>query len=170
LLSGGVNFLAASNRGELPIHRAVNGRKSAVTKCLLQHFYATTRRLPLHELLHDLTWIGDPNGGNAPPLREALHRKMLSTDDVVEIIEYLVGRNPDLPKSHDQDGSLPLHVASRRGISFPIVQSLVNRYKASVKIVTPQGDLPLFLVCEIPEPSLDTIFLLMKFYPDLVYR
>jgi ankyrin repeat protein len=70
----------------------------------------------------------------------------------------------------DQDGSLPLHVACRRGASFTVVQSLVNRHKASVKSVTPQGDLPLFLACEMAESSLDTIFLLMKLYPDLVYR
>jgi hypothetical protein len=65
---------------------------------------------------------------------------------------------------------LPLHVACRRGASFAIVQFLVNHFKASVKRVTPQGDLPLFLTCDIPEPSLDTIFILVKLYPDLVYR
>jgi hypothetical protein len=46
----------------------------------------------------------------------------------------------------------------------------VNLYEASVKSLTPQGDLPLFLACELREPSLDTIFLLLKLYPDLVYR
>jgi hypothetical protein len=30
--------------------------------------------------------------------------------------------------------------------------------------------LPLFLACEMPDTSLDTIFLLMKLFPDLVYR
>jgi hypothetical protein len=111
--------------------------------------------------LEDLTWIGDDDiSGGVPPLRAALHRNVLGTADVVEIVKYLV----------DQDGSLPLHVACRRGAAFAIVQSLVNKYKASVKSVTPQGDLPLFLACEMPESSLDTIFLLMKIYPDLVYR
>jgi ankyrin repeat protein len=84
------------------------------------------------------------------------------------ILEYLVDQNPELLSSRDQDGSLPLHVACRRGASFAIVQSLVNLYKASVKSVTPQGDLPLFLACEMPEPSLDTIFLLIQLYPDVV--
>jgi ankyrin repeat protein len=132
--------------------------------------YATTRHLPLHELLEDLTWIRNPNSSDAPPLRAALDRNMLGTDDIVGIIEYLVDQNPALLSARDQDGSLPLHEACRRGASFPIVQSLVNLYKASVKSVTPQGDLPLFLACELPETSLDTIFLLMKLYPDLVYR
>jgi ankyrin repeat protein len=95
---------------------------------------------------------------------------VLGTDDVVEILEYLVDQHSEMLRSRDQDGSLPLHVACRRGASFLIVQSLVNRYKASVKSVTPQGDLPLFLACEIPEPSLDNIFLLVKLYPDLVYQ
>jgi ankyrin repeat protein len=171
LLSGGANILAANNRGKLPIHLAVIQEKSDVSKYLLQQFYATTRRLPLHDLLHDLTWIGDPNGGSAPPLREALHRRnMFGTDDVVEIVEYLVSRNPALLSSYDQDGSLPLHVACRRGAAFTIVQSLVNGYKASVKIVTPKGNLPIFLACETLEPSLDTVFLLMKLYPIWSYR
>jgi ankyrin repeat protein len=167
LLSGGANILAADNQGRLPSDRAVRYGRSAVAKYLLQELYATTRRLPLHELVEDITWIG--NSG-VPRLHDALRRNVLGTDDVVEIIEYLVGRNPAWLSSRDQDGSLPLHVACRRGASFAIVQSLVNRYKAPVKSLTPQGDLPVFLACEMPEMSLDTIFLLMKLYPDLVYR
>jgi ankyrin repeat protein len=145
-------------------------RHSEVAKYLLQQLYATTRRLPLHEIVEDLTWIGSPYSIDAPHLRAALRRNVLGTDDVVEIIEYLVDRDPTLLSSRDEDGSLPLHLACRRGASFSIVQSLVNLYQASVKSVTPQGDLPLFLACEIPGPYLDTIFLLMKLYPDLVYK
>jgi ankyrin repeat protein len=95
---------------------------------------------------------------------------VLGTDDVVEIIEYLVEQNPESLSSCDERGSLPLHVACRRGAPFAIVQSLVNNHKASVKSVTPQRDLPLFLACDMPETSIDTIFLLMKLYPDLIYR
>jgi ankyrin repeat protein len=103
-------------------------------------------------------------------LHTALHKNVLRTDDVVEILEYLVGQNPALLTSRDRNGSLPLHVACRRGASFTIVRSLVDLYKASVKSRTPQGDLPIFLTCEMPEPSLDAIYMLVKFYPDLVYR
>jgi ankyrin repeat protein len=95
---------------------------------------------------------------------------VLDTDNVVEILEYLVDRDPTLLSARDEGGSLPLHLACRRGASFTIVQSLVNHNQASAKAVTPHGDLPVFLACEIPEPSLDTIFILMKLYPDLVYR
>jgi hypothetical protein len=150
----------------------VKRKKSEASKYLLQRYYETTRRLPLHELLQDLTWIGNPDSIGAPPLCAAFHEHVLGTDDVVEILEYLVDRNHALVSSRDQEGSLPLHLACRRGVSFAIVQSLVNRNGASVKSVTPQGDLPLFLACEtrycIPEPSLDTIFILMKLYPELV--
>jgi ankyrin repeat protein len=170
LLSGGANLLAANNEGRLPIHFAVRQGHSAVSKYLLREFYATIRRLPLHELLKDLTWIGDPNRRGAPPLHYAFHKNVLGMEDVVEILEYLVDRDPALLRSRDRDGALPLHVACRRGAAFIFVQSLVDLYKASVKSVTPQGDLPLFLACEMPETSLDTIFLLMKLYPDLVYR
>jgi ankyrin repeat protein len=165
LLAVGANILAANNQGQLPIHRAISRGHSAVIKCLLKKFYSTSCQLPIHDLLEDLTCIANPNGSGAPPLQN-----VLGTDDVVEILEYLVGQNLALLSSCDQDGSLPLHVACRRGASFTIVQSLVNLYKASVKCLTPQGDLPLFLACEMPEPSLDTIFILVKLYPDLVYR
>jgi ankyrin repeat protein len=169
LLAVGADILAANNQGELPTYLAVREGHSAVSKYLLQHIYATTRHLPLHELVQDLTWIGNINNiSDAPPLHTALDRNVLRTDDVVDILEHLVNQNPALLSSRDQDGSLPLHVACRRGASFTIVQSLVNLYKVSVKSVTPQGDLPLFLACEMPETSLDTIFLLMKLYPDLV--
>jgi ankyrin repeat protein len=171
LLIGGADILAANNRGELPIQIAVSHGSSAVAKCLLQHLYATTRRLPLHEFVEDLTWIVNPGVNDVPPpLRAALRGNVLSTDGAVEILEFLVDQNPALLCSHDQDGSLPLHVACRRGASFAIVQSLVNRYKVSVKSVTSEGDLPLFLACETPETPLDTIFLLVKLYPDMIYR
>jgi ankyrin repeat protein len=171
LVSAGADILVANNEGLLPVHRAVGQGHSEVSKYLLQMLYATSRRLPLHELVEDLTWIGYPNMyDGAPPLFAALHQNVLGTDDVVEILEHLVDRDPALLRSRDPDGSLPLHVACRRGVSFNIVQSLVKHYQASVKSLTPQGDLPLFLACDIPEPSLDTIFILMKLYPDLVYR
>jgi hypothetical protein len=102
----------------------------------------------------------DPNSiVDFPPLSLALRLNVLGTDDVVEILEYLVGQSPVLSCSRDQAGSLTIHVACRRGASFPIVQFLMNLYKASVKSVTSQGDVPLFLACEMPETSLDTIFL-----------
>jgi ankyrin repeat protein len=170
LLAVGANILAANSYGRLPVHEAVRFGKSTVSKYLLQHIYATTRRLPLHDLLEDLTCIVNPNSDDAPPLCDALRQNELDTEDVVEIVEFLVGQNPELLCTRDQDGSLPIHLACRRGASFIIVQSLVNHYQASVKSVTPQGDLPLFLACEMPETSLDTIFVLMKLNPDLVYR
>jgi ankyrin repeat protein len=172
LVSGGADIRAVNWERRLPINQAVTYGHSAVVKYLLQHFYATTRRLPLHELLKDLTfsWIGNTNSSGAPPPLSALDENVLGTDDVVKILEYLVDRNPELLSSRDLDSSLPLHVACGRGAPFSIVQSLVNLYRASVKSVTSQGDLPLFLACEIPTTSLDTIFILMKLYPELVYR
>jgi ankyrin repeat protein len=90
LLTVGANILAANKQVELPVHEAVSRGHAAVAKCLLQHFYATTHRLPLRELVEDLTWIGDPDSSDVPPLRFALHQDVLGTDDVVEILEYLV--------------------------------------------------------------------------------
>jgi ankyrin repeat protein len=172
LLSRGADMLAANDRGLLPMHTAVAKGSSAVTKYLLQQFYAEMRSRPLHQLVEDFAWNDHPaiTRGGVPPLHSAFHQEVLGTDDVVEIVEFLVERNPELLCSRDQDGSLPLHVACRRGLPFNIVQSLVNHDKASVKCLNPEGDLPLFLACEMSETSLDTIFLLMKLYPDLVQR
>jgi ankyrin repeat protein len=173
LVIGGANILAATNAGRLlPVEYAVSQGHSAVAKYLLREFYKTICRLPLHEFLDDLTSIRNPHSYacDMPPLRDALDDNVLGTGDVVEILEYLVERNPAWISARDKGGSLPLHVACRRGAPFAIVQSLVNNHKASVKSLTPQGDPPLFLACESPETSLDAIFILMTLYPDLVYE
>jgi ankyrin repeat protein len=128
LVRGGANILAANNRGRLPVYAAVIRGKSEVAKYMFQQLYATTRRLPLRELLKDLTWIDNQNIiSDAPPLFAALDRDVLGTDDVVEIVEFLVDRNPALLRSRDQDGALPLHAACCLCAAFTIVQSLVNR-------------------------------------------
>jgi ankyrin repeat protein len=114
--------------------------------------------------------VSDPELSDVPPLLDALDWDASGMDDVVEIIECVLGRNPEFLSSRDKDGSLPLRVACRRGASFSIVQFLLNRYEASLKRVTCRGDRPLFLTCEIAETSLDTIFILIKLYPDLVFR
>jgi ankyrin repeat protein len=49
LLNGGVDILAYDNQGDLPIHVAVGQGNTEASKYLLQHFYATTSRLPLHQ-------------------------------------------------------------------------------------------------------------------------
>jgi ankyrin repeat protein len=106
---------------------------------------------------------------DVPVLRSALPRKVaLITDDVVEILDFLVDCNPELLSSRHPNGSLPLQIACRRGTASAVVQSLVNFCKASVNCVTSEGDLPLCLAGG--QPSLDTIFLLMKLHPHLVYR
>jgi ankyrin repeat protein len=61
LLSGGMDVLAVNDQEGLPIPYAVDHRKLEVSKYLLQQLYAKNRRLPLHKLLQDLTWIGNPN-------------------------------------------------------------------------------------------------------------
>jgi hypothetical protein len=58
-----------------------------VAKYLLQQLYATTRRLPLHELVEDLSWIGSFYHSDVPPLCFTLDETLLCTDDVVEIVE-----------------------------------------------------------------------------------
>jgi hypothetical protein len=83
-----------------------------------------------------------------------------------EIIAFLVDHSPELLSSRDQeDGTLSLHVACRRGASFTIVQSLVNRYKALLRQECNSSR----RLAALPG-LLDTIFLLMKLCPDLVYR
>jgi hypothetical protein len=71
--------------------------------------------------VEDLTWIGNPNGSDGPPLRTALDENVLETDDIVDIVDFQIDRNPALlTSSRDQDGTLPLHVACSRGASFTI--------------------------------------------------
>jgi hypothetical protein len=160
LLSSGAHILAANNHGELPIHsKAVSSRgNSEVAKYLLQHFYATTRRLPLHELLEDLsTWIGDPHVDilTVPPLRSAFDEDVLCADDVVEIIEYLRCSQPR------RLATTPRRVSTRCffhdcSISGQSLQSLRQECDSSRRLRS-------LLACEMPDTSLDTIlFLLMN--------
>jgi ankyrin repeat protein len=83
LLSSGADILAATNQGNIPIHVAGSFRNSAVATYLLRGLYATTRRLPLHQLLEDLPWMRNPNSSDVPPLRAALHHNVLGMDNVV---------------------------------------------------------------------------------------
>jgi ankyrin repeat protein len=99
LLSGGADILAASNQGELPIHLVALWGKSEMTKHPLQQFYATTSRLHLNELLKDLTFDGNPNSSNNPPVRPPLHRDLLGMDDnVVEILQVSRWPKPCIAK------------------------------------------------------------------------
>jgi hypothetical protein len=82
----------------------------------------------------------------------------------------MVDRNPEWLSSRDEDSLLPLHLTCRRGASFTVVQSFVDLLKASVKSATAEGDLTIILACEMPETSLETILILVKLYPYLVYR
>jgi ankyrin repeat protein len=119
LLSGGANILAPNKIGQLPIHMAVSKGNSAVSKSLLEAFYTTSRPLPLHELVEDLTWIPNPDMFVAlPALLAALRQNVLGTDDVVEILDSLVENNPEWLLTRNQDGSLPLHVACHRGVAL----------------------------------------------------
>jgi hypothetical protein len=67
--------------------------KLEVAKYLLQQWCAKTRRLPLHEFLEDVTSYGTSKSSGVPPLCAALDANVLGRDDVVVILEYLVGQS-----------------------------------------------------------------------------
>jgi ankyrin repeat protein len=240
MVSAGADIRAVNNDGHLPVEEAVSEEDTDVVKYLMKALYTSISdhedRLPIQALLEDASADGTP-------LREALEEDVLGTDDVLEIIAFLVDQNPRSLSARNQGGELPLHVACvtsanpdivrflvdqapqsiflprtadgayslhvalergassdsevikmllerhdpvtimlrnnvgetplhvacRCGVPFAIVQSLVHHYKASALVVTPQGNLPLFLACASAEPSLDIIYLLLKLYPDVLY-
>jgi ankyrin repeat protein len=100
------------------------------------------------------------------PLHVALEHGASS----VAIDLLLCNADPDTIGLTNTAGETPLHVACRRGASFEIVQSVMDRFGAAAKSASSQGDLPLFLACAATAPSLDTIFMLMKGFPDVVNR
>jgi hypothetical protein len=151
---------------KFPIDEALRQGTSDVVKYLLQESYASISdhegRLPLHALLEDSSTDGTSLG-------KALEQNVLSTDDVSEIIAFLVGRDSSTIMLRNDAGETSLHVACRCGSPFETAKAVVRRHTTSVQCVTPQGDLPLFLACATDEPSLDVIYLLLKLYPDVVY-
>jgi ankyrin repeat protein len=152
--------LSARNQGgELPLHVA------CATHTSVEIIRFLVDQAPQSILMPRTT-------DGAYPLHAALERgasldSVFSDSDVIKML--LERHDPVTIMLRNNAGETPLHVACRCGVPFEIVESLVHHYKASSQVVTPQGDLPLFLACATAEPSLDIIYLLLKIYPDVVY-
>jgi ankyrin repeat protein len=148
------SLIARNQGGELPLHVA----SATCTPVEIVRFLVD--RAPGSILVPRTT-------DGAYSLHVALERGASSQFEVIKLL--LERHDPVTMMLRNNAGETPLHVACRCGVRFAIIQSLVHHYQASVQVVTPQGDLPLFLACAPAEPSLGVIYLLLQLYPDVVY-
>jgi ankyrin repeat protein len=138
LVSAGADIRAVSNNGLLPMEDApiagafitlINGKASDVIKYLMKEFYSSIfqheGRLPLHALLED-----ESRGGTSR--RKTLELNVLDTDDVLEIMAFLVSQDPKLLIARNQDDQLPLHVACATSKPVEIVWFLVDHAEESL--------------------------------------
>jgi hypothetical protein len=143
LLEKGADIHAANDERELSIDFALRLMESSPVKCLLQHHYSSLcdgeGRLPLHAILRDATL----DGNTTPPLRTALHQNVLVTNDLLEIIVFLVNQNPELVTALDEDGSVSLHVVCTTSAPLEIVRYLVEYAPGALRVArTTDGSYP----------------------------
>jgi hypothetical protein len=95
LVSAGADIRAVDNDGRLLMHEALREIESDVVKYLLHECYASISdhedRLPIHAILQDAS---DTVDGTPLFLRDALEQHFLGTDDVLEIIAFLLSQYP----------------------------------------------------------------------------
>jgi ankyrin repeat protein len=167
LLEKGADIHAADNRGQLPIDLTLRVENAAAVKCLLQHHYSNLcdeeSRLLLHAFLRDATSDDNP----APPLRVALDEEVLDTNDLLEIIVFLVNQNPQLVSARDRDGSVPLHVACSTSAPLEIARYLVEYAPGALRVArTTDGSYPLHVALEHCASSVVIDLLLHNQDPD----
>jgi ankyrin repeat protein len=129
MVSAGADIRAVNNDGLLPMDEALRGEESAVFKYLMKELYESDHegRLPLHALVEDLSTDGTT-------LRKALEQDELDTDDVSDIITFLVSQNPGSLSARNQNGELPLHVACAIFTPVEIVRFLVEHAPQSLLV------------------------------------
>ncbi len=108
--------------GQLPLHRALRGN---VTLGSIKLFVDENGQLPLHEELQ-------------------------SNDITLGSIKLLVKGNPSAVQSPDNDGALPLHLATQRSesaMSISIVKYLAGLDPTTLGAVDEQGNIALHYAC-----------------------
>jgi ankyrin repeat protein len=83
----------------------------------------------------------------------------------LEVVQFLVERNPTALETVDRNGWLPLHYACRcNHVSLEVVQFLVERNPAAVGMADCSGYLPLHLACQT-QASLEVVQFLVEKNP-----
>jgi ankyrin repeat protein len=107
------------------------------------------------------------DGNPVPPLRTALRQNVLDTNDLLELIKFLVHRNPASLNSRNQDGSVPLHVACATSAPLEIVIYLVKYAPEALRVArATEGSYPLHVALEHGASSLVIDLLLHNQDPD----
>jgi ankyrin repeat protein len=82
---------------------------------------------------------------------------------------FLVRRCPEVAKTKDVDGWLPLHFACQFTAPLEVIQFLVEQWPEAVKKTNDFGWLPLHVACYY-NASLEVVQYLMHQYPEAVKK
>jgi ankyrin repeat protein len=85
----------------------------------------------------------------------------------LDTIRSLVRRCPEVVKTKDVDGWLPLHFTCSNNARLEVVQYLVEQWPEAVKKTTVNGSLPIHLLCSNNAP-LEVIQYLVEQWPEAV--
>lgn len=84
----------------------------------------------------------------------------------VSTIKLLLGLFPAAAKGCNRHGFLPIHWACKNNAPVEIIQILLLAFPEGVKEGNNYHVTPLHLLCKAPQPSFETIEMIMKAFPD----
>jgi len=173
LLENGADFEFKNERGETPLDRASRFHKTASVEYLLERYAekimgqgGRLRSISLHQILQDATY----HPRNSPyRLTEKMQLPvgLLSFDQFCSLLYYLPAESI---RSRNDDGSLPLHVACRKGTPLGYIRLLARKHSAALQTPDTTGALPLHIACQTATPlSLGLIRFLVEQEPAALH-
>lgn len=83
----------------------------------------------------------------------------------LRVISALVTANPDVLRTKDSLGRLPLHYAARYNVPLDILTAILSPFPQGACVTSDEGALPLMLAC-LHGDSIDKVKALLDAYPD----
>jgi len=81
------------------------------------------------------------------------------------VILALASANPDVLRTKDSLGRLPLHYAARYGASLEILTTILSLYPQGACVTSDEGAVPLMLAC-LHGDSVEKVVALLEAYPE----
>ena len=110
--------------------------------------------------------FGEDTSCRALPIHVSILAAKRSTRPVpLRVISALVTANPDVLRTKDSLGRLPLHYAARYNVPLDILTAILSPFPQGACVTSDEGALPLMLAC-LHGDSLDKVNVLLDVYPE----